>query len=367
MSYTALDEQLGGSEDVTINSPGIYRARLPYGPNGCRLYVVRPTVAGVIFRMPDPALMTNGAAPLLVVINKGPEALQLTNFGGINIGAALTANQAVELWLPVVGVDTWLPIGPSSVSSGTALNASRKAFDAVFSASLTSRVNVRNEVSKFFGYVGADGPVAINVVINSGVVIGGGISGNPSMDTGVWPAGSTMLITVESGAYIAGAGGAGGSGRSAGGLGGSAGQPGGDALGIQVNAALVNYGIIQAGGGGGGGAGALQVGAIFRPGGSGGGGAGANPGDGGPVIESETTTAGYAGTLNAPGGGGSYPGGCAGGQGGWPGVAGASGQSGVQPGYPGGSGGSAIAVGTSAGFSLTKIVAGTIIGVETTF
>lgn len=367
MSYTALSEQLGGSEDVTINSPGIYRARLPYGPNGCRLYVIRPTVAGVIFRMPDPALMTTGTAPLIVVINKGPEALQLTNFGGINIGAALTANKAVELWLPIVGVDTWLPIGPSTVSSGSALNGTRKIFDVTYSASSTTRTNVRNDVAKQYGYIGQDGPVAVNVLVKTGVVLGGGTTSNPSVATGAWPAGSTMVITLESGAYIAGAGGAGGSGFLASSSGGTAGAAGGDALNVTVNAALINYGTVQGGGGGGGGGAARILSGVATQGGSGGGGAGANAGSGGPIIQSAASTAGLAGSFTAGGAGGVLGAGAAGGTGGAPGVAGSAGQSGTTAGAAGGASGTAIKVNTGNGYSLTKIVAGTILGPETTY
>ena len=48
---TALEEQRGGALDVTItagNSP--YSAQLDNGPGRARLYVVRPTGSGRVFR-----------------------------------------------------------------------------------------------------------------------------------------------------------------------------------------------------------------------------------------------------------------------------------------------------------------------------
>lgn len=369
MSYTALSEQLGGSEDVTLNSPGIYRARLPYGPNGCRMYVIRPTVAGVIFRMPDPAMMTTGAAPLIVVINKGPEALQLTNFGGINIGAALTANKAVELWLPIVGVDTWLPIGPSTVSSGSALNGTRKPIELVYTASSITGTNFRTDAAKQFGYVGADGPVALTVTVKTGVVLGQPSSWSAAVTTGSWPSGSTCLLTVESGAYLQGYGGAGGTGMNVSGTGMTAGGAGGTALECLLPTTVVNNGFVRGGGGGGGGGARRTNNSVLYVGGSGGGGAGAPGGAGGPLVGGVANSAGSAGSFES-GGLGANPGTnhAEGGAGGAPATVGSAGQvgsGGTGNGAAGGAAGYAIRRPTA--IAVTQLGTGTYAGGVLTF
>ena len=369
MATTAIDEQRGGSVDVTLGSPTVYRARLPSGPGGVRLYVVRPTVAGSSFRMPDPNYCSVGAEPVCVVINKGTQAIDVTNRGGVLI-TSLAAGFAVECYLGVAGIDLWNLTGPFAVSSSGALNALRKPFEVVYTASSTTVTRVRNDVARQYGYVGADGPAAVSVTIKTGVVLGGGTPTSASFGTGGWPAGSTMMITLESGAYIAGAGGAGGRGQTNA-ITGGAGAAGGLAMDVRVNSALINNGTIQGGGGGGGGGAYRLVNSVAVSGSSGGGGAGANPGAGAvPPASGPTSSAGQAGSFTAGGAPGSIvaTGGALGGTGGAPGQAGTAGQNGAaNNGYPGGAAGVAITVNTSNGYSLTKIVAGTITGAETTF
>jgi len=364
MGNTAIDEQRGGSVDVTLGSPTVYQAGLPSGPGGVRLYVVRPTVAGSSFRLPNPNYCTVGAEPVCVIINKGTQSIDITNFGGTLI-TALAANRAIEAYLLIVGVDLWSPIGPFVVSSSGALNGNRKPFEVVYTASSTTVTRVRNDVARQYGYVGADGPAAVAVTIKAGVVLGGGTPTGASFGTGGWPAGSTMLITLESGAFIAGRGGAGGRGQDTAGNGLTAGADGGLAMDVRVNAALINNGTIQ-GGGGGGGAGLLRtLSGITYPGGSGGGGAGADPGAGGGVVNGNSATAGQPGSFTAGGLAGTA-GGYVGGVGGAPGALGGNGAP-SGGGSSRGAAGVAITVNTSGGFSLTKIVAGTITGAETTF
>lgn len=366
MGNTAIDEQLGGSDDTTYSLGGIYTLRLPSGFNGCRLYVARPTVAGVILRMPSPSRCSTGAAPIFVIINKGTQTLTVTSNGGLTIGT-IAAGNAWEIWLPLEGVDTWLPIGPFPVSSSGNLNGNRKVFDVTYTASSTTVTRVRSDVAKQYGYVGADGPAAVNVTIKSGVVLGGGTPTVSSFGTGSWPAGSTMLITLEPGAFIAGRGGAGGRGADINGAGVGAGGDGGLAMDVRVNAALINNGTIQGGGGGGGGGARRLINSVWLPGGSGGGGAGADPGAGGGIVNGNSATAGQPGSFTAGGEAGTA-GGYVGGAGGAPGALGGNGA----PGTAGGGGargaaGVAITVNTSGGYSLTKIVNGTITGAETTF
>lgn len=364
MGNTAIDEQFGGSDDTTYSLGGIYTLRLPSGVNGCRLYVARPTVVGVTLRMPSPSRCSTGGAPIFVIINKGTQTLTVTSNGGITIGT-IAAGNAWEIWLPQEGVDTWLPIGPFPVSSSGNLNGNRKVFDVTYTASSTTVTRVRNDVARQYGYVGADGPAAVSVTIKSGVVLGGGTPTGASFGTGSWPAGSTMLITLEPGAFIAGRGGAGGRGQDTAGNGMTAGGDGGLAMDIRVNAALVNNGTIQ-GGGGGGGAGLLRtLSGITYPGGSGGGGAGADPGAGGGVVNGNSATAGQPGSFTAGGLAGTA-GGYVGGVGGAPGALGGNGAP-SGGGSSRGAAGVAITVNTSSGYSLTKLVNGTILGAETTF
>lgn len=367
MGTTAIDEQRGGSVDVTLGSPTVYQASLPSGPGGVRLYVVRPTVAGSTFRLPNPAYCSVGAEPVCVVINKGTQSIDIANFAGVVI-TPIAANRAVEAYLGVAGVDFWNLNGPFVVSSSGALNALRKPFEVVYTASSTTVTRVRNDVAKQYGYVGADGPAAVSVTIKSGVVLGGGTPTSASFGTGLWPAGSTMLITLESGAFIAGAGGRGGRGQSVA-INGTAGAAGGLGMDIRVNAALVNNGTIQGGGGGGGGGANRLVSSVNVQGSSGGGGAGANPGAGEiPPAGGPTSSAGQAGSFTAGGAPGSIvaTGGALGGTGGAPGQAGTAGQNGTaNNGTAGGAAGVAIQVFNTV--TLNKLVNGTILGAEITF
>jgi len=363
MGNTAIDEQRGGSVDVTLYVSTVYMARLPHGPGGVRLYVVRPMVVGSSFRMPHPDHCNVGADPVCVVVNKGTQPISMTTRGGTFI-TSLAAGFAVECYLGVVGVDLWYLSGPFVVGSNNALNAFRKPFDIVYTSSSSTVTRVRNDIARQYGYVSADGPVAVNVRIKTNVVLGGGTPTSASFSTGSWPAGSTMAITLEDGAFIAGAGGAGGRGMDAAGNGMTTGGNGGLAMDVRVNTLLINHGTIQGGGGGGAAGSRKLVASVWLPGGSGGGGAGANPGAGGGIVNSMTSTIGQAGSFTAGGAGGTGGAGSnVGGTGGAPGAFGSNILFGSAP----GAAGVAITVNASNGYTLNKIVAGTITGAEMTF
>ncbi len=367
----AIDEMRGGSVDATIAS-GNYRCRLDSGEGGCRLYVVRPQTAGCTFTLPNPAYIRPGAAPNFTVINKGPEAIEIRSFGAASI-YTLAVNRAIEIRILIQGTDLWSLQGPFVVSSGTALNGNRKPFEITYTASSASaQTRVRNDVARQYGYVASDGPAAVMVTIKANVVIGGGTTTTASFDTGGWPAGTTMLVMMESGSYVVGRGGNGGVGMNAQTLGvGSPGNgiDGGPAMYVRCNTALVNMGTIGGGGGGGYGGLARPTTSPSYAGGGGGGGAGVPAGvgaAGGLNMAGQPTanTKGQDGTLVAGGAGGPAEAGntSSGGRGRNGGGLGASGELGSF----GTSGASGDAIRRDSSYTLTKITAGTILGPEVT-
>ena len=175
-------------------------------------------------------------------------------------------------------------------------------------------------------------PVYIDVVVQSGKIIG---STNTSTfafsDTtpvGLsWPNNSEYHLTVQSGAFIVGAGGNGGASNSNGGEGVASqathGGPAMDLTGTNISKYIINNGTIGGGGGGGGassGAGWAYGSYSGTPVGGGGGGAGYTPGTG-------SFKGGAGGTTSTGGAGGSY-GGRPGGSGGDLGQFGSSGTGG---------------------------------------
>jgi len=130
------------------------------------------------------------------------------------------------------------------------------------------------------------------VTIASGVIVGSASSTLPALDTGVFPAGSTLQL-VNNGT-IAGAGGKGGNGAVCLPSGSSPATPGlagGTALRAQVALSVVNNGAVWGGGGGGGGG----VGNFGQAGGGGGG--------AGMAVAAGGTPGGGAGTLSTGGAG----------------------------------------------------------------
>lgn len=324
MGNTAIDEQRGGSVDVTLGSATVYQGRMPTGPGGVRLYVVRPTVAGSTFRLPNPSYCSVGSEPVCVVINKGTQSINIASFGGVAI-TALAANRSIEAYLGFAGLDLWNLNGPFTVASSSALNGTRKPIELVYTASTTTGTNFRVDAAKQFGYVGADGPVALTVTVKTGVVLGQGDMGSyfetsppAGTTTGSWPAGSTCLLIVESGAYIQGRGGAGANQGTL--YNGANGRAGGSALECWIPTCIQNNGYIRGGGGGGGGGNRKDTPSIIY-GGNGGGGAGAPGGTNGTGTQAGTIAAG----LEAGGSGGQLSGGYAGGAGGGPGLPGSPG------------------------------------------
>ena len=195
-------------------------------------------------------------------------------------------------------------------------------------------------------------PLVANVTINGGVVVGATSTGAYAFDTGTgFPAGTSLSLSISTGAYIVGAGGGGGSGGiapsggAAGTANGGAGGGGGPALRAQAAIAITNSGTIGGGGGGGGGgaSGRSQAGSNNwqgGAGGNGGGGAGYVPGNGASLTGGGAGSAGtppsdFNNSIDAQGG--------SGGGGGSLGTSGASGTT-VSAGSPGGGGAAGAAV-----------------------
>ena len=205
----------------------------------------------------------------------------------------------------------------------------------------TANYNLSTDLQNNFGWNGTD-VINVNCNIASGVQVYdtiGGASGY-AFDTGTFPVGCTITITLaDSTSYIVGNGGDGGNGVANGN--GGNGQVGGNALRAQHAITVVNNGNIWGAGGGGGagggdsftssGGGDTGPTTTNRAGGGGGGGAGRNIGalgTGGTGGSAATLTTGGAGRLGDSG--------ATGGSGGSPGNAGANGQDDVKPGGTGG-------------------------------
>lgn len=359
----AADAWFGGSVDTTTGGP-FYVMGLPWGPGGKRLHVVRPSGA------------TFAVLPIALFVNPGPDIFRIVNAGSANLTilgilgtpfATLTPGQVADVHLPFVTVEgLWQVI----VRSGTATLGSSLADRKRIDLRLTTQTNVNlREYARSAGAL-EDRAYAVTCTIASGHVIGSTSVALPAFDTGVWPAGTTIKLLLETGSRICGRGGAGGRG----GLVppstfNDPGQAGGPALQTWNNLVIVNRGSIQGGGGGGGGGTFVST----VPGCGGGGGAGylaSEPGLGGFGIGGAGQLAagnGQGGTIGLGGLGGVLAGHNSGGNGGGPGAAGS----------PGGSLGTAItpAAGGAAGnainylstVTVTKIVAGTINGAEVPF
>jgi hypothetical protein len=136
----------------------------------------------------------------------------------------------------------------------------------------------------------------VNVIINSGVVVGSSSIATYSVDTGTgWNV--TDVVTITNNGSILGMGGTGNGGA------------GGPALRAQRAISITNNNIVG-GGGGAGGAGQYVYGqtisgkttiTVYAGGGGGGGGAGSNGGAGGGVNGANSGSAGYSGARPAVG------------------------------------------------------------------
>ena len=187
------------------------------------------------------------------------------------------------------------------------------------------------------GYTGAaPGNYIFNVA--SGVTVTAASGGGLAIDTGTWPAGSTLSLVVSGNIY--GGGGTGGAGSNSGG--GGNGGSGGDAVTVHapITVTVNAGGSIKSGGGGGGGGGYTSSGGTIGGDGGGGGFPNGSGGAGSAGTFGDPAVPGNPGTTAGGGTGGS--GGPPGGAGGNAGTAGAAGTSGTGTGGSGGAAGYAI-------------------------
>lgn len=166
------------------------------------------------------------------------------------------------------------------------------------------------------GYTGS-ATANYTFVVGSGVTITGNTGGGAGIDTGSWPAGVVLNLTVNG--IIRGGGGYGGNGGSAG-VAGTSGGAGGDAIrcGAPISVTVNSGATVVGGGGGGGGYGGTgnpQGGGYYGGGGGGGGapngqgggaGLGSSGGSDGSPGSPGTISGGGAGASSGGGAGGTY-------------------------------------------------------------
>lgn len=349
MGRTAYEEHFGCSIAVAISAD--YQIGLPSGQGGCRFFSIQATIPGLRVKLPKAVYLQSGGAvqPLIECVT-GSDKFMIVDAEDNELFEAVADNvYECRLLSNAHDAGSWI-IRELAVESGTMLLANAVPLE-ISLGSGGNGINLR-DFARTIGFTD-EVPYAIRCTLLADSVIGNEVT-TPSFDTGDWPAGSSLLLFLETGAVITGKGGDGGRGGDVPpGLLAQPGLAGGPALVVRLNTALVSYGTIQGGGGGGGGGARNGT----QAGGGGGGGCGhqqsigGNPGTGGGAFN------GQFGSLFVAGGGGS--GGNQGGQGGAPGGVGSA------SGAAGGAAGDAIR--RLSTVTLTKIRAGTILGAEVTF
>ena len=371
MPRTALDEMWGGYM-VAGNVDQLLP--LPSGvPGAARL--IGATNTSVLLQ--DARLLPVGGPVYTVWNNQASLQCAVKNKAGTQL-TLLNPNAVAVCYLVDNSTEagTWIVENKQgSVSSAQTITVDE--FTIELGPGINQRINIRTLCNRQ-GYTGSN-PARVNVFVGpQGSATVGVVGSNnrafPGMDTGLFPTGSVITLTVLDNGYITGRGGRGGTGQSI--TGGTPSSPtygstvvaedGGDGLHVQTNTILFNYGRIQ--GGGGGGSGGSASGSVSGPGG--GGGAGYTPCPRG-VQGSRPSGQGFGaggnggtGVLNQPGLGGGVNNGApagTGGTGGEPGQAG-----GDSTPATGGFGQPGFAIKVASGVTLTKVVAGNIDGSEGT-
>jgi hypothetical protein len=293
---------------------------------------------GLLSEWSPPARITSLGNP--VVYNSGTAYNEgaLVLFGGgtyilkvpSSTGNAPTGTDQANAWWDVIAApgEPGEPATPPSAFSAT-----------IDLTSTSTSANLRT-LANAAGYTGlSDATVTFRVP--SGVTVTGVGFGGVAIDTGTWPAGYAISLTLEvkAGGKVFGGGGAGGAGGS--GAAGDAGTSGGDAIYCRhpVSVTIDASGEVKAGGGGGKGGAGSTAGFPEPESTAGGGGGGGFPnGSGGAGGFGSITD----GSLGADG---TIVGGGAGGVGG---TGGGTGSAGGNAGAAGGGGGGA------AGFAVRK-------------
>lgn len=336
---TAIHEAFGTSASLTMTADTF--APLNYGPGGARLLNISAT-AGLKLKMPDARLLRTGPA-VITVYNSGANSVSVTTNDGATVIANLLAGRIVELHLTNTATanGTWIAEGLITPSVGSSITIGRTPMNLSIDFYTNNGVNLRSLADRN-GYTG-EYPLALKVEIPSNITLGAPDELTPCIDTGVFYAGTTILLVNRGKLY--GHGGTGGNGGSTGSGAGQAGTAGGTALYARHSIKIVNTGTIAGGGGGGGGG----QGGVSAQGGGGGGGAGYVPGSGGTGFQAGGLGTDQVGGIRGQGGTGASEGG----NGGQIGGVGAVGS--------GGSGGA----GGAAGYSLRSAGGGPVITILT--
>ncbi len=354
------DELYGGS--IFINTSSV----LTLAPFR-RLWVINPS-ANLDFLLPDATRFNSTGGNVLQVANA-------------SLSFTLTAKDAdgntIETLSPLNS--TWFSNSDNTTAAGNyrshhkkgvfvqgaAIPKNRELYSFTFSES-TREVNLHSLLLNERGWTGLN-PVRLHVTIENGAIIGSDSPTTLSFQTGSpYPAGSFMYLHVRPAGVIAGKGGDGGIAgdynATIGQRGGTPPENGGSAVGLTINTAINNEGLIG-GGGGGGGAGGWAFG--VENGGGGGGGAGDINGIGG--AGGDISSRGTDGQLTLSGSGGTTT--LTAGNGGFGGTLGNPGFTGIDgpdpfaeqsEGQPGGFAGASLQVTT--GVLVHPIKFGTLLG-----
>jgi hypothetical protein len=343
-----------GSVQVSPSTTTTYTLTLS-GPGGSitrqATVTVNPPVPPTGTLSASPGTINQGAASTLSWTSSNATSASIDN----GVGAVSpVAGGSVSVSPSVTTTYTLTLSGPGGAVTRQATVTVVPAFNATIDLPSTNGTLNLRSIANANGYNGAQN-ANITFEVESGVVITG-VPGPPFMaiDSGTWPGGFSIAITltVKTGGKVYGSGGGGGFGGDPFFFG-SPGGPGGDAVYCRVPMVInvQSGGEIKAGGGGGGGG----SGGPEDGGGGGGGGAPNGPGGGG----GSSSGAGIPGNSGGPGdvsgggfGGGGYH---IGGDGGGFGVAGGAGDS------PGGPPGFAI---RKNGNSVPVNNSGTIVGAQ---
>lgn len=356
MSRTAYQEHYGESQSATIGAD--YRIRATRGPGGCRIYAITATTTGLKVTLPDARRLKLMGDACYTIANRGANTFTVRDADD-NLVTTVTTGDACDLFLIDNTTDhgTWAVLD-YAMGGNSAILMDRQVVRLAYGNENRSNVNLLDDaIAAGFDITV---PSALQVYVVDEAIVGSTTTARAAMESGSWPAGTTLRLYVGSGARICGIGGRGGNGGSASGsILAQNGSDGGPALDIEMDTALLNYGKIQGGGGGGGG----RSGGGGTPGGGGGGGAGhkaALGGTGGIQANGQPFTAGNGrqGTVDAPGAGGinialQFAG-----------SGGAAGTAGSAPSSGGLGGAAGYSIRKATGITLTKLVAGTIDGSE---
>jgi len=256
MPRTALDEMWGG---YIVAGNVDQLVPLPSGvPGAARL--IGATNTSVLLQ--DARLLPVGG-PVYTVWNnhaslqcavKDKAGTQLTLLNPDAVAVCYLVDNSTE-------AGTWIVENKQgSVSSAQTITVDE--FTIEFGPGVNLGVNLRTMCDQL-GYTGSN-PARVNVFVGpqgsaTTGAVGGLTAGGPAMDTGTFPTGSVVMLTVLDNGYISGRGGDGGDGQPI--TGGTVSLPtygsvvvgsdGGDGLYVRTDTILYNYGRIQGGGGGG--------------------------------------------------------------------------------------------------------------------